>query len=231
MSGTVGDETYSTENQVCHAGSCVNGILIDGDIRDLIASIPLGAIEYASPVIVGPPGYSYHGADYVTFKNKYADRDTMLYVPANDGMLHAFILGKNNTKTYSESMFDDVSSPKIGKSTPRELEGEELWAFIPKAVMKNMHTLTDFGEQKKINVAPVYADVQFPDGEGGGEWHSVIVGGFREGGRGYYALVRIVCAIRSAERRMALRAIRRTRRTNGCDPGDRWLLGYGRGLF
>ena len=188
MSGSVDSVNYNAQNQVCHAGSCVNGVLIDGDIRDLIASIPLGAIEYASPVIVGPPSYSYHGADYVTFKNKYAERDTMLYVPANDGMLHAFILGKNNTKNYSGAVFSSLGSPKFRESDATKLEGEELWAFIPKAVMRNIHTLTDFGEQKKINVAPVYADVQFPDGHGGGEWHSVIVGGFREGGRGYYAL-------------------------------------------
>ena len=189
MSGSsFGSSDYATENQVCHAGRCVTGVLRRGDIRDLVASIPLGAIEYASPVIVGPPAYSYHGADYVTFKNDHADRDTMMYVPANDGMLHAFVLGKNNDKTYSESMFREVHSPRLGATSAAAVEGEELWAFIPKAVMKDLHSLTDFGEQKKINVAPVYADVQFPDGHGGGKWHSVIVGGFREGGRGYYAL-------------------------------------------
>ena len=188
MSGIVDGVRYETQNQVCHAGQCMTGVLVDGDIRDLMASIPLGAIEYASPVIVGPPSYSYRGSDYVTFKNKYADRDTMMYVPANDGMLHAFILGKNNSSSYAGSVFPSLGTPKIGETEPKKLEGAELWAFIPKAVMRNIHTLTDFGEQKKINVSPVYADVQFPDGDGGGEWHSVIVGGFREGGRGYYAL-------------------------------------------
>ncbi len=189
MSGSAfGSADFATQNQVCHGGKCVNGVLVRGDIRDMVASIPLGAIEYASPVIVGPPAYSYRGADYVTFKNKYADRDTMMYVPANDGMLHAFILGKNNSNTYSSSMFRGLRSPQLDASSEADIEGHELWAFIPKSVMKDLHSLTDFGEQKKINVAPVFADVQFPDGEGGGEWHSVIVGGFREGGRGYYAL-------------------------------------------
>lgn len=190
MDGTAfSDETMKTQNQVCHAGKCVNGVLTKGDIRDLIASIPLGAIEYASPVIVGPPAFNYRGSDYVTYRNAYANRDTMMYVPANDGMLHAFILGKNNEKQYDGVMFESrVNSPQFTTTDPKSLEGEELWAFIPKAVMNNLHSLTDFGEQKKINVAPVYADVQFPDERGSGEWHSVIVGGFREGGRGYYAL-------------------------------------------
>ena len=190
MDGTAfSDETMKTQNQVCHAGKCVNGVLTKGDIRDLIASIPLGAIEYASPVIVGPPAFNYRGSDYVTYRNAYANRDTMMYVPANDGMLHAFILGKNNEKQYDGVMFESrVNSPQFTTTDPKSLEGEELWAFIPKAVMNNLHSLTDFGEQKKINVSPVYADVQFPDERGSGEWHSVIVGGFREGGRGYYAL-------------------------------------------
>jgi len=65
----------------------------------------LGDINHSTPVIVGPPSNdaAMWGNAYASFKSAYADRATVVYVGANDGMLHCF----------------DVNT------------GAELWGFIP----------------------------------------------------------------------------------------------------
>ncbi|OGT89368.1 MAG: hypothetical protein A2514_15580 [Gammaproteobacteria bacterium RIFOXYD12_FULL_61_37] len=57
----------------------------------------LGDIIYSNPVYVGAPGRYYEskpdfaeGASYHTFKTSKAARNPMVYVGANDGMLHGF---------------------------------------------------------------------------------------------------------------------------------------------
>ncbi len=181
-----------SDNEVCHLGSCVTGVLNNGDIRDLVSSIPLGTIEYASPVVVPPPSYMYKSTEYMSFKNQYGNRDTMLYMPTNDGMLHAFVLGKNDTDADYHKLF--TNSPKL--ETPSESnqqnEGEEVWAFMPKRVLPKIHELTKFEGTPMINATPVTADVRVPVRDSAGhvtyEWRSILVGGFRDADRGYYAL-------------------------------------------
>jgi type IV pilus assembly protein PilY1 len=57
----------------------------------------LGDIVRSTPVSVASPidNYDliYSDASYLDFVRKYADRETMVYVVANDGMLHAFTDG------------------------------------------------------------------------------------------------------------------------------------------
>jgi Tfp pilus tip-associated adhesin PilY1 len=73
---------------------------------------PLGDIVNSRPVYVGPPHWEYEGdgdevnaknRGHATFKATHSKRKGVVYVGANDGMLHAF-----DAKT-----------------------GEELWAYIP----------------------------------------------------------------------------------------------------
>ncbi|GEM_PF-2046976 len=180
------DQTF-----VCHAGKCLPGTILKCDQRQFIASQPLGTIEYASPVVVEPPRRNYRNASYKEFSKKYWLRDTMLLVGANDGMLHNFILGKNNDKEYTSADVDEKiqPDPKTSLSFSKFEEGDELWAFIPKTVMPNLYQLTKFGAQHHINATPYVADVMDPTEEDyKNSWKTVVVGGFREGGRGYYAL-------------------------------------------
>lgn len=61
----------------------------------------LGDIVNSKPIHVGTPPFIYQDASYADFKNSQANRKRMVYVGANDGMLHAL----------------DAQT------------GEELWAF------------------------------------------------------------------------------------------------------
>jgi type IV pilus assembly protein PilY1 len=63
----------------------------------------LGDIIYSTPTVVGRPienmDFIYTDGDYLNFYSRYKDRETVVYVGANDGMLHAFsacFYDKNN---------------------------------------------------------------------------------------------------------------------------------------
>lgn len=102
----------------------------------------LGDIVSSAPLYVGMPraGYSDDfegGADYQEFVEQQDDRTPMVYVGANDGMLHGF--NADN--------------------------GRELMAFIPTPVFGNLNLLTqpDYTHQYFVDGAPNAADVYFND--------------------------------------------------------------------
>jgi type IV pilus assembly protein PilY1 len=149
-----------------------------------IRSSVLGDIINSSPVIVGTPKYVAYLADkidggtntdgsskYAAFKTaNRADklpnettatpRRPMIYVGANDGMLHGF---------------DAVS-------------GEEIFAYIPSAVITNLSKLTGLNytgssHQYYVDGTPTVADVYYDNA-----WHTILVGTLRAGGRSIFAL-------------------------------------------
>ena len=95
---------------------------------------PLGDIYNSSPVWVCPPGASAtYRKKYEEFAEKYADRPTMLYVGANDGMVHAFF----------------------------EENGRESWAFIPASVLCILNEFREghrFTVDLKIKAADVLTE-------------------------------------------------------------------------
>jgi len=123
----------------------------------------LGDIVGGSPVFVGAPVFSYGDNGYATYKSNQVNRKPMLYVAANDGMLHAF-------------------SAKIGDDA-----GTELWAFVPSMVIPNLYKLANSNyssnHQFFVDAPPVVGDIQV-----NGTWKTILVGGLGAGGRGYYAL-------------------------------------------
>lgn len=125
----------------------------------------LGDIVGGAPVFVGKPPLAY-GDGYADYASRNADRQGVLYVAANDGMLHAI---------------------KVNKDVTDATGGQELWAYVPTAVMKDMYLLADTSYATKhrfyVDGAPVVADVN--DGTG---WRTILVGGLGKGGRAYYAL-------------------------------------------
>ncbi|HAU3679747.1 TPA: pilus assembly protein PilY [Legionella pneumophila] len=129
-----------------------------GTFRD--RSHVLGDIIDSQVIYVGPPSGPYLTASYISFAKANANRQPMLYVGANDGMLHAF-----NATT-----------------------GEEFFAFIPNAVFNNLHQLTSplYNQNHLffVNGSPESADVQFSDGS----WHTILVGGENAGGKSIFAL-------------------------------------------
>lgn len=208
ISGTVTCSTHKdcSDGSVCHNRKCIPGIVHECDIRSYIASQRLGVIEYATPVVVEPPNKSYKDAAYRLFQNKYWNRDTQLLVGANDGMLHNFIIGKNNDEKYNSGSglyaIDESITP--ANKLDREIaEGDELWGFIPKAIMPKIRQVATSGLSSNVNASPAVLDVRAPDwytdkykdlsdptksDSAPLRYRTVAVGGFRDGARGYYAL-------------------------------------------
>ena len=127
-----------------------------------VRSHVLGDIINGAPVYVAKPPFSYADAGYADFAVAKALRKPVVYVAANDGMLHAF----------SGALADG---------------GAELWAFVPTAVLPNLYKLADASYESKhqylVDGAPVMADVFI-----GGAWKTILVGGLNSGGKAYYAL-------------------------------------------
>jgi type IV pilus assembly protein PilY1 len=126
----------------------------------------LGDFVNAAPVYVAKPPFKYADAGYTQFVTDHASRAKMVYAPANDGMLHAFQVGENET--------DPVG-------------GDELWAFVPHGVLPHLRRLADVGYDAShlnlLDATPTIGDV-FADGR----WRTILVGGMGAGGRYYYAL-------------------------------------------
>ncbi|WP_298011406.1 PilC/PilY family type IV pilus protein [uncultured Aquabacterium sp.] len=126
----------------------------------------LGDIVGGSPVYVGPPVFGYGDTGYGEFKQSKASRKPMLYVAANDGMLHAF---------------------SAARSAPGSDGGTELWAFVPSMVLPHLYRLADTEYTTRhrfyVDAPPVVADIKV-----GSNWKTILIGGLGAGGRGYYAL-------------------------------------------
>lgn len=123
----------------------------------------LGDLVNAAPVYVGAPPFNYADAGYSAYKSANASRTKVVYVAANDGMLHAFKVADDSTG------------------------GSELWAYLPTPVLSKLWKLADrnysTNHQYLVDATPNVADVY-----DGTRWRSILVGGLGAGGRGYYAL-------------------------------------------
>lgn len=128
----------------------------------------LGDMIGSKPVYVQKAKYDYSDAGYHSFKAGTATRKGMVYVGANDGMLHAF---------YAPAATDTNAADG----------GKEAWAYIPRPVMANLPKLADvnYGSNHVyfVDGSPVVGDVKGSTG-----WHTILVGGLNAGGKGYYAL-------------------------------------------
>jgi len=119
----------------------------------------LGDIVSSEAVYVKTPLANYADTGFSDFKTTQSSNVGMVYVAANDGMLHAF-----NAET-----------------------GAEVWAYIPTMAMSKLYNLAsmNYGNTHRFLVdgTPVvdYAYI-------GGSWKTVLVGGLAAGGAGYYAL-------------------------------------------
>jgi type IV pilus assembly protein PilY1 len=121
----------------------------------------LGDIVFSSPLYVGTPNGLTQTADYFAFATAHANRSPVVYVGANDGMLHAF----------------DAAT------------GTERFAYIPNGVFNNLVKLANpyYNAQHQyfVNGSPRVADVKFASD---GSWHTVLVGTEGAGGRTVFAL-------------------------------------------
>lgn len=175
----------------------VRSLEFDGSLRQ--RSSVLGAIVHAQAMYVAYPTGNYMdtwpkpgtapematGAQsYAQFVADHAERPPMLYVAANDGMLHAF-------QAPAPAACKDQNEQGICTAYESASDaGMERWAYVPRAAYGNLGNLTHargFQFQPTVDATPVARDVFFSE-QGRHEWHSLLVGGLGLGGRGVYAL-------------------------------------------
>lgn len=137
----------------------------------------LGDIVSSSPTIVGTPAESYdllYGDNtYAAFRSNYRSRRQMVYVGANDGMLHAF-----NSGFYVSAQAATSGNPTIYRQLPSSLGlttgdptitqgnnwalGQEAWAFVPDNLLPHLRWMAqkNYTHVFYVDGAPVVTDAQ-----------------------------------------------------------------------
>lgn len=140
---------------------------INGDFR--IRDSLMGDIVNSNPVFHHRQFYRFNrlpnpeSETYTAFWNEKIDRTPAIFVGANNGMLHAF----------------DANT------------GEELFAYVPRAVFPQLKELSDEGYidnhrffvDGQINVVDAYIEIN-----GVKQWRTVLLGSLGAGGRSVFAL-------------------------------------------
>jgi len=151
----------------------------DGDNNTSEKRWKLGDIYNSKLIVVGSPkarssdkasintvSYYRHTNGYDKFKKgttcggSCVTRKEVVYVGANDGMLHAF---------------DSIT-------------GEELWAFIPPTILQDLDKMVSVKANKSnsiygIDASPIAKDIFYDN-----KWRTVLFSGMGQGGKGYFAL-------------------------------------------
>lgn len=149
----------------------------------------LGDIVNAKVTPVAPPSMRYSESinpGYATFKTTWATRPTMVYVGANDGMMHAF----NGALSGSEA-------------------GKEQFAYVPSALFSGpsdpatptVNGLAqlgnpDYEHRYYVDATPLAFDIDFNYAAGvktttnatNSDWRTVVIGGLGKGGKSFYAI-------------------------------------------
>ncbi|MFP4039657.1 MAG: pilus assembly protein [Desulfosudaceae bacterium] len=139
-------------------------------LGDIVQSTPLtisGAIEQYD--VYGPTSES---RSYEKFRQSVRNRESVVYVGANDGMLHAFTHGLR-----TDAGFDEVDSTDLGT---------ELWAYIPQSLLPHLKWLADpeYSHVYYVDLKPRVFDAHIDrDGDGTPEWGTFMMLGLRMGGK------------------------------------------------
>jgi Tfp pilus tip-associated adhesin PilY1 len=153
-------------------GSSANEAATCGTCTPSLRSRPtskLGDIIHSAPSYIAAPASSYpdsiESAPYSTFAAANAGRAPMIYVGANDGMLHAFAASN----------------------------GREVLAYVPTPVYKNLSALTvqsaavttgqPVAHHYQVDGSPTVSDAFYS-----GSWHTLLAGALGAGGQGVYVL-------------------------------------------
>ena len=142
---------------------------------------PLADIYNSGPVLVTPPrkadcldadndgildsGSWASMAGYCDFAEARKNRETMLYLGTNGGMVEAISAGTA----------DQASA------------GHEKWGFVPRFVMPKLAEIRD-GHRFTMDLSVMVSEVDTSDGLVGTDWRTMLVAGQRKGGNNYIAL-------------------------------------------
>lgn len=139
------------------------------DFRVRTGGFKLGDVVDSTPIFVGsPPGLpDLETSPHPTFRSTYVNRGGVIYVGANDGMLHGF----------------DATT------------GDEKLAYVPSQVFSNLHYLTaptySTAHKYYVNGSPTVGDAYATFANGCASvacWRTVLASGLAGGGKGIFAL-------------------------------------------
>ena len=179
----------------------------------------LGDIVYSTPTTVAEPMEKYHllykDQSYTPFYLKYLKRRTVIYVGANDGMLHAFNGGFYSAREkqfcrelnphYNPFDADQTNNDPCVSSTTHPQLGAELWAYVPYNLLPHLYWLTEknYGHVYYVDNKPRIFDAKiFKQEDACGAngtsfnapgcvhpngWGTIMVVGMRFGGASLYA--------------------------------------------
>ncbi len=135
---------------------------------------------------------------YRCFFAKQRNRRKLLLAGANDGQVHAFDAGIFRGKL---APGNPTTGCITNSGTGEEFvvgrfdngTGNELFSYVPTAVMPTLNDLKDSLQQEftvdgRISSGDVLIDPMHGGTPSDREWRTVIMGGLREGGSGYYML-------------------------------------------
>jgi type IV pilus assembly protein PilY1 len=208
--------TYTTSDRVNFLrGDRSNEITPQATGEFRVRSSVLGDIMDSSPTWVGMPEAPYTttwsdrintaatmpengttAQSYPAYVSAVGGRQQVVYVGANDGMLHGFRSG-----TYNSNSGSCATTPSASCYTNND--GTELLAYLPGAIISGTsaqlihpdtsstsvnNTALDFsnpqyGHNYFVDATPAVGDVFY-----GNSWHTVLVGGLGAGGAALYAL-------------------------------------------
>lgn len=168
--------------------------------------VRLGDIVNSKLTVVGPPAARFSEAvnpGYGAFRRKHtptptqSGRPTVVYVGANDGMMHAFN-GALTGAAAGREMFAYVPSLLFAKPDP---------AYVPSRASINDGLLARLGSPLYdrdrsahhfyVDATPLTFDIDFNRTLGSAtktttaasaDWRTVLIGGLGKGGKGFYAL-------------------------------------------
>ncbi|MBW2260438.1 MAG: hypothetical protein JRG91_00575 [Deltaproteobacteria bacterium] len=131
----------------------------------------LADVFHASATILEPPLQDLPLVSYYQYQIDYEDRVPVIFLATTDGVTHAFRV---------QDTGDDAQ------------QAEELWGYIPGIILDKIHRQYPDTHDWNLDSTPIVRDVRpFKDDDGvttDEEWKALLVGGLRQGGRGYFAL-------------------------------------------
>lgn len=142
----------------------------------------MGDVINSSPVYVANPLDVWGDAEYIKYKAAHKNRKAVVYVGANDGMLHAF-----------DATLQSVDGTLVNSAT----SGNELFAFVPgdTTLYSNLHNLSNpnYNNNHKyfVDGNPIVRDVRTTTGctaTAGYCYKTMLFGGLNAGGKSIYAL-------------------------------------------
>lgn len=127
----------------------------------------LGDIVHSQPAYVGPPTDVTFEPGYVSFAVNNKTRSPVIYVGANDGMLHGFDANPSNSTL-----------------------GAEVMAYVPSPVVRNLSKLTSssYTHTYYVDASPSVGNACPSGCTNSSSWKTVLVSGLGAGGQGIFAL-------------------------------------------